>query len=171
MRYYSMLKVYISIFILFQIYTTPVLEHDIHISVVKLIQEKETDSMEMIVQVFLDDLMNSVGLTPGEPLPDDYTSADDLLQKFVEDHLNISINDSIVTPVYKENVASTPAVWITYEIKNPPLPIQSIDIENDIMLDLFDDQLNLIHIEFPDHTSAHTLDAKKTKKKIVFKKE
>lgn len=136
-------------------------DHDIHMSMVRLTMEDE-DMIDLTVQVFLDDLMNSVGLTPGEPLPDDYTSADDLLQQFVQDHLYISINDEVIQPLYIENAASTPAVWITYQITDLPKDIQSIHVKNDIMLDLFDDQLNMLHIELPNHTSAYKLDSKNT---------
>lgn len=143
-------------------------DHDIHLSVVRMSMEEDPKVIDLTVQVFLDDLMNSVGLTPGEPLPDDYTSADDLLQKFVHDHLTIIINDSIIQPIYVENVSSTPAVWITYEISDPPFPIESIHVQNDIMLDLFDDQLNMLHIELPDHTSAYQLDSETTSTTITF---
>lgn len=160
------MKSILILFFLFSLTSKPISDHDIHLSVVRLSME-EPEMIDLTVQVFLDDLMNSVGLVPGEPLPDDYTSADDLLQKFVHDHLIITINDSIIQPIYVENVSSTPAVWITYEITHPTKPIESIHIQNKIMLNLFDDQLNMVHIELPNHTSAHQFDSKTTSATII----
>lgn len=148
------------------LFAEPTLDHDIHLSVVRLEMEEPTH-IDLTVQVFLDDLMNSVGLAPGEPLPDEYTNADDLLQKFVADHLHIIINDSPVKPTYLETFSSTPAVWITYRIDDVQAPIVSLEIENIMMLDLFDDQLNMIHLDIMDHVSAHALDAKNTSKRII----
>lgn len=120
--------------------------HDIHVSVIE-VKEKTTGEFDISVRIFLDDLMNACGLIPGAALPEGYSSSDDLIEKYLDQHLQFTVDGERQTLIYKESNADQMSVWIDLSFKNQDITETShIQIENTILLDLFDDQLNLFHV-------------------------
>ena len=70
-------KMFLIAFISFFLFKSDVAYHDIHVSVCDI--ELEDKNIEVTLKTFLDDLQIAVGLTPGEELPEDYSSAEELI--------------------------------------------------------------------------------------------
>ena len=141
-----MLRCLIILLCLQFFYDVDAIAHDIHVSVIE-VREKTTGEFDISVRIFLDDLMNACGLTPGEALPEGYSSSDDLIEKYLEQHLQFTVDGERQTLIYKESNADLMSVWIELSLKNQDITETShIQIENTILLDLFDDQLNLFHV-------------------------
>jgi hypothetical protein len=134
-------------------------DHDIHVSVCDIIEKTEHSQLEVSVRIFYDDLLNAVGLQVGEELPEDYTGSDDLIEKFISKHLSISINGDQVPMVYLESVSYPPAVWTTFKIELSA-PISEIEVNNSILIDLFDDQVNMVNLKYKGKKKVYSLDKK-----------
>lgn len=140
-------------------------EHDIHISVTD-IEITSHGEIEISIKVFLDDLMNSVGLELGAELPDNYTSSDDLINQFLDDNFHFSINGKKLECELEDTTHSSPAVWITL-ISHTDDEIENIEIENKILTELFDDQANLVNVDYDGERYSDMLDGDNTTYKIA----
>lgn len=141
--------------------------HDFHLSVTHLTVE-QNNTIELSIKVFYDDLLRAFGLEIGDELPKDYTSADELIQKFVKENLSISINNTSIQPIYKESISSSPAIWIYYDIAMISEDIHSIEIENNILINHFDDQVNVVNIDIDNSKKSVALDGQKTSTTFSF---
>lgn len=146
----------------------PVLEdHDLHLSVTEI--NAEGDQMEVVTKIFFDDLQMAMGLNPGDVLPDNYTSADEMIQQYIMDHLVIKVNDIQLTLELSESVALLPAVWTTFKVTDYAFTDEvEFSIENRIMNSLFDDQTNIVKIYFEDKRKDITFSGKKITDKVRF---
>lgn len=134
-------------------------DHDVHVSVCDIIEKTEGSELEVSVRVFYDDLLKAVGLQAGEELPEDYTGSDDLIEKFIIKHLSISINGNLVPLKYLESVSYPPAVWTTFKVELSD-PISEIEVKNSIMIDVFDDQVNMVNLKYKGKKKVYSLDKK-----------
>jgi hypothetical protein len=142
-------------------------EHDIHLSVTEL--SKKDQNIEVIMKIFFDDLQKSMGMVPGEELPLDYAGADDLVQKFAESHFKMKLNDMQLKLELLEIEAALPAIWATFIIEDISWEeVNELEIENKIMTDLFDDQKNIVKLNFDHHTSHITFSNSKFLERIKF---
>ena len=151
------LSIFLSLFIL-----APLSAHDIHVSVTE-IYEDGNGGIELSFRIFFDDLLAAVGLEPGQELPEDYSSSDELIQDYINKKFSIKINGVVQKLEYVESIAAMPAVWISFN--NSALKtesIKTIEIQNDILNDLFDDQTNMVNIEIGSKRKNFALDRKKT---------
>jgi hypothetical protein len=151
--------------ILFSIYihafiSTPVY-HDIHVSVCEI--DLKQDEGELLLKTFLDDLQLAIGLVPGEELPDDYTSADVLIDSYIQENIKLTIGGEYI-PLVLEDISTSglEAVWITYRLdktlQNPP---EDFRIENSLLTEVYSDQTNLIKVTYGDGRKTFTMDRKK----------
>ena len=134
-------------------------DHDIHVSVCDIVYKEDKGTLEMSVKVFYDDLLNAVGLQPGEELPVSYTSADELIDDFINQNIKIKINGEEKILDYLESHSYPPAVWTTFNIVQVS-PIESISMENTILINVFDDQVNMVNIRMGKEKKAFALDVK-----------
>lgn len=138
------------------------MDHDIHVSICDIKDKSDKGKIELSVKIFYDDLLNAVGLQVGEELPDDYTSADELIKTFILDNIKVAINGEDKAMKYIESISYPPAIWTTLEIDHQST-INDITIENTVLLNLFDDQTNMVNIKLAgEKKKAFALDHKNT---------
>jgi hypothetical protein len=153
----------ITLFSTFFIYiltgSLAVADHNVHISKCEINELNSEGKLELQVSIFYDDLLEAVGLTMGEELPEDYKSADELIEAFIKSHLVIEINGIEKAMDYIESHSYPPAVWTTLEIDQKE-DIKELKIKNTILLDQFDDQKNIISLPWKGKTKTVALDHK-----------
>jgi len=165
-RYQFMVRLLVITLVMQLSALTAVWSHDIHVSVTE-VKEDADGELQISVRIFQDDLMNACGLTPGEELPEGYTSSDDLIEQYVKQHLQVTIDGEKQVLTYKESNPGQMSVWIDLSIKNDMITETSrIHIENTILLDLFDDQTNLLHYNKDGQRDSFTFN-KKVQEKII----
>jgi hypothetical protein len=121
--------------------------HDIHLSICEITSLKN-DTIEIKVKIFYDDLQLAMGLFPGEELPKKYKNSDELIKKYLVKNLNFFINGNKTQFEYIHSELALPAVWTTLQIKSISASnIKEIKIKNKILIDLYNDQENIIHIK------------------------
>jgi len=136
-------------------------DHDIHVSVTD-IEITADGQVEVVIKIFLDDLMQSMGLELGAELPENYTNSDDLINKFLGDNLEVKINDQVIDYELEDTTPSSPAIWITL-IGKAPAEVKTIEIDNKILIKQFDDQSNMVNISFGEERYSELLDGENTK--------
>lgn len=141
--------------------------HDIHISVVEF--DFYPNRIELTVKTFLDDLQLAVGLVPGQELPKDYTSSDELIITYLKKSIQVSINDEDQEYIISDISAASDAVWISIDMEVPALDsLNKIEIENTFLTELYDDQKNIIKFNLNDKKETELLDVKKTHFSLSF---
>lgn len=138
---------------------SPLMDHDIHVSVCDMTYKEDKGIIEVSIKVFYDDLLNAVGLKPGEELPDNYTSSDELIEAFINENIQIKINGEEKTLNYEESHSYPPAVWSTFSIAHTG-EVNQINMKNTILTDLYDDQVNMVNIRINGKKKAFSLDGK-----------
>lgn len=154
------MQLFFSILLAFYGVITVVNDHDIHVSVTD-IEISDDGDVEVVVKVFLDDLMVSMGLELGAELPDDYTGSDDLINKFLENNLALKINGQVIDYELEDTTPSSPALWITLVGETDEV-VKTIEVKNEILIDQFDDQSNMINISFKGERYSELLDGDDT---------
>ena len=121
--------------------------HKYYVALTEIEYQEDTQSVQMIMNVFMDDIELAINkdhntnlqITTENELP----SIDEHFYKYLKAHFKVIINNEekaykFIGKEYNGNI-----VYFYLEIENVSLP-KSIKIENDILVDHFPDQQNLI---------------------------
>jgi len=146
---------YLSIFLQFRL-------HDFHTSITRMDYNAKEKTFELSIRVFTDDLEKALAKENGGQkfVVANNDKNDAFVEKYIRKHfalLNIQKQKKPYTYVGKEQEAD--ATWIYVEI-----PTQESNtgffLQNTIMHDLFDDQVNLVNLNYQGQ-----------KKSYIFKKD
>lgn len=138
--------------------TVPV-GHDFHISKCLVEYKPETSSFQISLHLFIDDLEQSMALEGTDSLflltAKESPLAEVSVAKFLEAHFKIEVNGQPLTYEYlgKETAGDYIAMWCYMEVTKVPHPTQ-ITIYNDLLLNVFEDQKNIISVIGPGEKKA-----------------
>lgn len=143
--------------------------HDIHVSMAEL-ELKENGELDISLRIFFDDLLLACGLTPGEELPSEYKSSDELIETYVSNHFKLYTGEKKLELEYVESFSDNMAVWIELKVVDFKIDLfDSIDVENTILLQEFDDQLNILNYSREQNKDSYTFNKKKPRIPIKIK--
>ncbi len=133
--------------------------HPIHVSVCDIELDREQERLEMTMRTFTDDLEIQIREETGNPNldilnPPAPLTTDKLLSDYMERHLKMTLNGNKESFNYLGHEVEAGSVYC-YLVINGVKDVQTIGATNDILLQTFDDQVNLIHVEVDDET--HTM--------------
>ncbi len=125
--------------------------HPIHISVTDINFDEEHNALEIISKVFIDDIENEIrALNKEEYLditkPGKGRTTDDLLKPYLKERFKITVNGKEVECNYLGHEIETEALYLYFEVEKVK-KLKSITVENTIMLNYYDDQVNMVHVK------------------------
>lgn len=127
----------------------PAYDHPLHISVVEVNHNAAEKSLEISYKIFTDDfekiLAKNYRTKTDLINPPDRPAMDSLVKKYIFSHFSISNNGIPVKLSYLGFEHESEAVYVYVEGLNVA-SVGKIDLSMNIMYDLFDDQMNIIHI-------------------------
>jgi len=135
------------------------LDHDIHVSVCDI--EVSQASIEVTLKTFIDDLQLAVGLQPGEDVPSDYTSADDLISKYISSTIKLHLDRQDIDLRIEDISASNDAIWITLTSDLNSADNTNLSIDYTFLTELYADQTNIININHNQRKKTFSLNHKK----------
>lgn len=124
--------------------------HPFHISVTDIEYDAEAKSVEIAQKIFMDDLEDV--LVPAEDrlvdlIDKDQKAANDLLIKaYLKKHFSLSINGKPVEYLFLGTQVDGDAIWCFMEVPKTR-KFKSIEVRSTVLIDRFDDQMNLIHVK------------------------
>jgi hypothetical protein len=145
---------FLLIAVLISVSTIP---HDFHVSITQIDHNPQTQSLEITVRIFTDDLEQTIRNLGGGELrlggPHEAPDANRLLLEYFQNRLEIRVNDqpSVLKWVGKE--IEPDVTWCYLEVYSVPV-ISSIQITNRILMEVFDDQKNIIHLKDSGQTQS-----------------
>lgn len=145
--------------------------HKFYASVTKIEYVESKQSLQIITQIFTDDLEKALTERNQRKVhlgTKKEKSADvALMKQYVLDKLVIFVNGKPATINYIGNKYETDQVKLYLEIKGVT-SLKSIEIENKVLLGMFEDQQNIIHIKTSKNRRSLILDRDNPKGLLKF---
>lgn len=136
------------IFFFFLIFSS-FLEHKYYVST-SLFNFSEDSSLQITLRIFKDDLSNAISDTYLDQKTDDLNLIDELYFKQVDKYINSKISILIDDKKFEMDYLGLETkndMYVCYlEIENLPI-YSNMVISNKILFEIFDDQLNIIHVK------------------------
>lgn len=134
--------------------------HQFHVSKAQVEYSAESEALQISLHIFLDDLEFALEEKGASNLflcsEREAENAEEMLQKYLSQQFQIKIDGTTQTYQYigKEISEDLAAVWCYFEIPKITAP-KSIEVTNEILMDLYDDQKNIVHIIGPDNAQGY----------------
>ncbi len=139
--------------------------HPVHISLLNIDMEPDTGNMKIVFKFFSDDFERIIfqrynvqlsitqKIDPGEKIG--------AVNRYIDDSFEMTINGNIINNLeYTGNEMDELAIWLYYQY-NYRGKIKSVSLKNEVMMDLFDDQTNLVIITYHDKQNGYRLNNKR----------
>ncbi len=146
-------------------------EHKFYVSITKIEYVKEKSSLQIITKIFIDDIEAALQkrFDPSISLDTkkETEAADEDLKKYILQKIFIKVNGKPVTLDYIGKEYDTDMVVAYIEVKNVK-ELNTIEIENKVLMDMFPEQQNIIHLKTPKSRRSLILDRDEPKGKLDF---
>jgi uncharacterized protein YuzE len=124
--------------------------HKFYVSITKIEYVSESGSLQIITQIFIDDiektLENRYNTTVSLGTPKETTTDTALLKEYILQKLKIQINGKPVKLQYIGREYDTDMVKAYIEVEGIAR-LNTLEIENKILMDEYDEQQNIIHFK------------------------
>lgn len=133
--------------------------HDFHLSKCLIEYNVTEKAIQISMQVFIDDLEEALRREGKDHLalctPKEAPDAEQYFQDYLLEHFHLAVNGQEVTYNYlgKEISEDLSSLWCYLEIE-AVANINSIKVSNDLLMETFEDQQNIISIKGPNNQSG-----------------
>lgn len=125
--------------------------HKFYVSATDIAYNEKQRSLQIISHVFTDDLENLLKTRYNKDLylvkEGEHPAADDLVKKYFQDKLHISVNGKERKLNYIGKEYDKDQLLIYIEVEDVE-PIETIGVENAVLTDLFPEQKNVVKVEY-----------------------
>jgi hypothetical protein len=151
--------------------SAPDAPHPFHVAVVELEHNAADKTFEISCKLFTDDFEKVLTQNYKTKVdlihPTDKSSMDSLVKKYVLSHLSITADNKQVSFSYLGFEHENEAVYGYFQVDGVP-SVKKIDMVNTLMQDLFEDQVNLMHVKVGGERKSVKLDYPKKNASFVF---
>ena len=145
--------------------------HPFHVSVVEINHNAADKILEISCKIFTDDFEKVLAQNNKTKVdlinPTDKAAMDSLVKKYIISHLSLSADGNPVKLSYIGFEKENEAVYSYLQADNIT-SVKKIEITNNLMHDLFKDQLNLMHVIVGGNRKSTKLDYPETTAKFEF---
>ncbi|WP_422091215.1 DUF6702 family protein [Tenacibaculum ovolyticum] len=145
--------------------------HKYYISLTEIAYKEKTNSVQMIMNVFMDDIETAINKDYKVNLQlttkNEFEKTDSLFFNYLNKHFKVKINSKKVNYRFIGKEYDGDIVYFYLEIDNVLNP-ESIDIENDVLIEHFPEQQNLVKVSLKDQRKSLFLDKKNDKGLLKF---
>ena len=125
--------------------------HPLHVSVCEIEYDADSKSLEIIQRIFLDDLETQVRRDRSQPelditLPGGGLSTDQLVESYLQRRLQFVVNGKQAEYRYLGHEIEGDVIFCYMEIEKVK-KLRSLRVQSSILADVFDDQVNIVHVE------------------------
>ncbi|MFY7789174.1 MAG: DUF6702 family protein [Thermoflexibacteraceae bacterium] len=131
--------------------------HPIHVAVSEMNYNTQQRTLEMSHKFFYDDLETTINKSYNVKLklntPQELPNADDYIHKYISTSFIVRQQGKVLPMTYVGREYEQDAVWVYYEITNAPITTNLL-ITNQLLMESFDDQSNLLHFQKQDYKKS-----------------
>ena len=146
--------------------------HKFYVSTTNIEFVKEKKTLQIITKIFTEDVEQALQAryNPSVTLDSKKETETDesYLKKYLLQKIKIEVNGVPVIPTYLGKEYDIDIAKIYLEIENVS-ELKSIEIENKVLIDMFSEQQNIIHLTTPDSRRSLILDKSNPKGVLNFK--
>ncbi|MFK7937394.1 MAG: DUF6702 family protein [Saprospiraceae bacterium] len=146
--------------LLFLLFFLPNTAHQFHVSKSQIEYNSEDKALQISVHIFLDDLEIAIEERGGGKTflctERETKDAVAILKKYLQSQLKINVDGAERPFIFlgKELSEDLAAIWCYLEIPDLETPA-SLEVTNQILMDLYDDQKNIVHIIGPNQQTGY----------------
>lgn len=145
--------------------------HKFYVSITKIEYVKEKNSLQIITKIFTDDIEDALQQRYDASISLDTKketkAADEHLKNYILQKINIKVNGKAAKLEYIGKEYDTDMVVAYIEIKDVN-DLKTIEIENKILMEIFPEQQNIIHLKTPKNRRSLILDRDESIGKLEF---
>lgn len=145
--------------------------HPFHVSVIEINHNAADKTLEVSCKIFTDDfekiLTKNYKAKVDLISPPSKAAMDSLVKRYVLSHLAIKADGKPVTLNYLGFENEGEAAYSYIEIENVA-SVKKIEIATNLMHDLFDDQMNIVHVTVGGNRKSTKMDYPVTQTSIIF---
>ena len=145
--------------------------HKFYVSITKIEYVKEKKSLQIITKIFTDDIEDALQQRYDPSISLDTKketeAADEYLQKYILQKLNIKVNGKPVQLNYIGKEYDVDMLVAYIEVTHVP-NLKSIEIENKVLMEMFPEQQNIIHLKTTNSRKSLMLDKDESSGKLKF---
>lgn len=143
-------------------------DHPIHLSVTEIYPD-DAGMVAVSITFFMDDFGNAIHYDQyRDQLNSGEITVDDLIMTYLQEKTRIEVNGEPVQYRLLRKESNFPALTCYLKVSPDITDIQSLTVENTMMLELFDDQRNMVHVKLPQKKGSMILDKKKPRASTTF---
>lgn len=145
--------------------------HDYHASITDVTYNPKTQNLEVALRVFTDDLENALSVRNKSKVA--YSSQSDKVKQYLADYVNASVSFELEKgkPLKQRFVGSeeeTDVVWLYFEVPVQRASLSQLYVKNAVFTELFNDQMNVVNINYKGKTNSVLLQKNEVQKKLPF---
>ncbi len=141
------------------------LAHDIHLTKAQVDVNTAEKSIQVSMHIFLDDLEKCIqqetGFTEKMHLgtEKEVLEGDSLLAVYLSNHFMVAANEAPLSLSFvgKENSQDLLAIWCYFEFPLAEGPTKNLTLTNNVLMELYDDQQNIITLQGPNKKRDYLL--------------
>ncbi len=150
--------------------------HPFHVSVSSVRYAEAEQSLQITIKIFADDLEDALNEPPyradGQPYvdvlnPKDTDALNRVVEAYVRKHFEITVNGKTAKPVYLGYELEGLAMWCYLEVKEV-IKVEQIKVHNTILTASFDDQTNIVHVDYQDEIKSLKLTGSDAEGEVTF---
>lgn len=123
--------------------------HPLHVSVTEIEMDTKDKRLEIMMRVFIDDFETSIRQKSNQPeleiLPLSKDEKDKIISSYLTEHFQIWLDSKIQKTNYLGHEIESEAFIFYIEVSNVK-KWKSIQVKNDIIIHVYSDQSNLVHV-------------------------
>lgn len=158
-------------FVLLINYLSGIYFHDFHVSVVNIEFDKSEQVLEISQRLFINDFESILSVTDSTKvdiiLDFEKEKTKDSIKDYVLSHTQITVNGKIAELNYLGAKLDGDVIVVFIESPNVK-KIKSLSIENTLFMEVFTDQVNLIHLQVNGKNRSIKLDNGKPKDTLMY---
>lgn len=124
--------------------------HDMHLCVTEMNFNQAGKTLEVSHKIFYDDLEKAIFASTKQKLglqtAQENPKSEEYIQNYLRTKFEVTCNQRKQTINFVGSEYENDAIWVHYEIVNVG-NLQTLEIKNTILLDIFDDQNNFLHFK------------------------
>lgn len=156
------LRSQVLILILFFSLVSFTVAHKFYVSVTHISYSDTEETLQVTTRVFIDDLeavlLERYGVKTALATEDEADFADEYIGKYLQRKMVFTVNGSMVPYTFLGKEYDTDIAICYIEIPVGPLEgIDQIEIQNEVLMDMFEEQQNIVHFRIGDKRRSFVL--------------
>ncbi|MFZ5972139.1 MAG: DUF6702 family protein [Bacteroidota bacterium] len=149
--------------------------HPIHVSITEVTHNEKVKALQLTVRIFIDDLETSVRNQVKEPELDLLTpgkdrTTDALVKAYLAERFFVKVDKKLTKQNYLGHEIEGPAMVCYIEIENIK-KFTSLEITNRVIHEIYDDQSNLVNVNYQDKVKSMRLTVEEPTGVVVFERK